>query len=211
MKFFAKISLLGFYFAGCSAAEFSGPSGGGPVKSSPKSTKNPQSSEVPASSKTGDNSPVASTDSSIEVSRQCILQVADAINVKSVSISGENCYPNQIDANGADKDDYLVQISGDFLRSGWQIFSNKDQDIAIHYSLGSPGTTTQTVSLQVIDCNKVKQKNFDVSTGTGTGTTQLTAKRGDRFNIVSSVTSGCYGRNDVYDMLELREKAFLIK
>jgi hypothetical protein len=61
-----------------------------------------------------------------------------------------------------------------------------------------------------VDCDKVKQSNFDVSTGTGDGTTTLKAKRGDRFNIVATVTSGCYGRKDVYDMLDIKEKVFWI-
>jgi hypothetical protein len=175
----------------CADVNFSG--NGGPKAAAPK---------PPVSSSIQPLDPVNDA-------HQCILD-ATGSNILAVTISGENCYPNQIDANGADRDDFFVTINGDLMRSGWQFFSNKDQDIKITYKLGSPGQTTQNVSLQIVDCDKVKQSNFDVSTGTGDGTTTLKAKRGDRFNIVATVTSGCYGRKDVYDMLDIKEKVFWI-
>ncbi len=202
------VIFAGLLLARCADSNFSG--NGGVKAATPKPPvvpAAPPAAPAPAEAEAEANplEPSAPPD----VAHQCILQ-ATGTNVTSVSISGENCYPNNIDANGADRDDFFVTINGDLMRSGWEFFSNKDQDITISYKLGSPGATTQTVSLQIVDCDKVKQVNFDVSTGTGNGTTTLKAKRGDRFNIVASVTSGCYGRKDVYDMLVSKEKVFWI-
>lgn len=195
------VIFAGLLLARCADSNFSG--NGGVKAATPKPPLVPAAAPPAAEANTLEPSAPA------DVAHQCILQATGA-NVTSVSISGENCIHNDYDRThgfaqtGSDLNDFSLAISGDFLRDDWEFFSNKDQDVTINYNLGSPGSTTQNVSLQIVDCGKVKQANFDVSKGSGT--TILKAKKGDRFNIVTTVTSGCNGRKDVYDMLEKKRK-----
>ena len=138
----------------------------------------------------------------------CLLSATGEIIVSAI-VSGENCINNGVDTGGADFNDYNVTINGDLLKDGWQFFSRKEQDLQIQYNLGSPGSTTQVVSMQVVDCAGKEAGKFDVSSGSGTRT--LKARLGDRFTLVTSITSGCYGRRDVYDLLRDKEKAFRIR
>lgn len=137
---------------------------------------------------------------------RCLLAATGGVERQTATINGENCVGNTIDAGGADFNDYHVTISGELVRAGWELFSNAEQDITVNYNLGSPGSTTQVVSMQIVDCDGKDTGKFDVSTGNGT--TTLKARKGDRFTIVTSITSGCYGRRDVYDLIKDKDRAF---
>ena len=191
------VILAGLQTVGCGVVNFSGrqsgASGAGlPTKSLPKAEVTPEGGPIPI--------PTPS----------CLLD-AKGTAVTFVSVSGENCVGNHIDPNGAYRDDYSVTIRGSLVRDGWDFFADKDQDLQIEYSLGSPGTTTQSVAMHVVDCQGVKQSDFAVTTGSGNGSRTLKARRGDRFNISATVTSGCYDTRPVYDMLKDKDRAFQIK
>jgi hypothetical protein len=195
MKRTLLVILFGLQTSGCGVVKFTGQQSApsapiAPIKTIPKTEANTEVEPVPTPA--------------------CLLNAKGTV-VTSVSVSGENCVGNQIDPNGADRDDYAVTIRGSLIRDGWDFFADKDQELQIEYSLGSPGTTTQSVAMQIVDCQGVKQTDFAVTTGSGNGSRTLKARRGDRFNILATVTSGCYDTRPVYDMLKDKDRAFQIR
>ena len=213
MRFIITAAFLG-YLSACSGSNFSSASAPKnktektPAKPSPEPEVEEEQEAVEVQ-KTPEIVPEKKVVVEPEVVVNPCLLSAKGETRTTATIDGENCINNTVDAGGADFDDYHVTIAGDLLKDGWQFFSRKEQEIEVRYNLGSPGSTTQIVSMQVVDCSGKAAGKFDVSSGTGT--TKLKARLGDRFNIVTTITTGCYGRRDVYDLITDKDKAFRLK
>ncbi len=128
----------------------------------------------------------------VHVVRCKATKVDESTAATSIKIDGENWPNNTVDPGGGDKDDYHVTITGNFLVDGLQIYAKDDQDITVEYALGTPGSTTQTVLLAVIDCDGAVLSNDDVSSGSGTHV--LKAKKGQRFTLITTAVTGAQTR-----------------
>ncbi len=125
-----------------------------------------------------------------------------------IRVSGENWPGNWVDVGGADYDDYYVEIRGDFYVSGYQIFSAAAQDITVSYWLGTPHITTQSVSMQIVNCNHNPVLFQNVSSGSGTKV--LHASQGDRFNLYTTANTAGYPTR-YYDLIDDRGYAYRIR
>ena len=108
-------------------------------------------------------------------------------SVATVRVNGENWPNNTVDPGGADFDDYRVVISGDLLVDGYQIFSKKAQDLSVSFGLDTPGSTSQQVTLQIVDCDGVKKSDHLISSLSGS--TSFKVEKGDRFNVYTVATT----------------------
>lgn len=147
----------------------------------------------------------AGSDTSTVTVIEC-RNVDAGIKATDIRVKGENWPGNHIDAGGADFDDYFVVIHGDFSVDDFQISSNKDQDFSVQFSIGSTGSTSQTVDLQAVDCDGKPTQSKTVSGTTGTQT--LHAGKGDRFNLITHAVTGSAKRD--YDLLKEKSTAYRI-
>ncbi len=123
-----------------------------------------------------------------------------------IRVKGENWPGNNIDPGGADFDDYFVVLSGSFTSDGYQIFSKVDQEFTVDFSIGSTGSTSQTVKLQAVDCDGKPMDSVSVSDVTGQQ--KVKAAKGDRFNLITTAVTGSTTRT--YDLLVDKANAFRV-
>jgi hypothetical protein len=127
-------------------------------------------------------------------------------DANKIRVKGENWPGNNIDAGGADFDDYFVVLTGSFTIEGYQIFSKIDQEFTVDFSIGSTGSTSQTVKLQAVDCDGTPMDSVGVSSITGQ--LKIKASKGDRFNLITTAVTGSTTR--VYDLLKDNSTAFRV-
>ena len=127
-------------------------------------------------------------------------------DAEKIRVKGENWPGNNIDTGGADFDDYFVVLTGSFTIEGYQIFSKIDQEFTVDFSIGSTGSTSQTVKLQAVDCDGTPMDSVGVSSTTGQ--LKIKSSKGDRFNLITTAVTGSTTR--VYDLLKDNSTAFRV-
>lgn len=196
--------LLGLHLlTGCSEAALTG--GGTAAGSSPAETpeeangsdkdttiEDSDSATTTTSKKGPVLPPVEEEASEFAAAEEGCMPEAGGAAARGVVIKGENWPGNSLDAGGADYDDYGVTISGSFFVDGFRVYSLVDQEIDVRYSLGTPGTTTQTVRMQVVDCRGSTLGLHDVASGAGT--LKLHASAGDMFTLETTATTAGVSR-----------------
>jgi hypothetical protein len=115
---------------------------------------------------------------------------ASSQKVGLIKLGGENCYGNAIDPNGGDYDDFYVTLTGDMqleqVATGYRIYSNKPQSIAISTAAGTWGSSALSgkTDLRVITCEGVQKSSTTVSGSQLTSSLQVA--EGDLIDVVSS-------------------------
>lgn len=214
MKLIQLSAMLVVIASGCAETQFSSTPSSTSVQSNPPpSTSDVQTGQLPSDTSLGtegaggstvtDAGGISSIGGAVDLGR-CAPNAGTAATL--VEVKGENWPNNTVDPGGNDWDDYKVEITGKFVVNGYEIFSSADQDIQVSYALGTPGSTTQTVSLQIVDCDHNAKVSTNVSSGNGTRT--LRAAIGDRFNLYTVARTGAATRR--FDLIKDKDFAYRV-